>query len=143
MHFGAIMTIAIALLNGSNAQAGDFFQYFSDKINARPHTLIKSSLKDDEAQTETNQNWRITTNIDYSDVIIDFDENITSKAIDQLRFRQNGVIQNNTVYISGILKGLYLGEWTSQDSAFPILTRFPNHSGTNAHRFFSIMQLWV
>lgn len=80
--------------------------------------------------------WLVTANTAYADVILDYDENITTKALDQLLFRKTGQIETGKIYISGLFKASYLGEWTNTDSAFPILTRFPDHSGTSAHRFF-------
>lgn len=94
------------------------------------------SMKD-EPTSVLPDHWFVTANTAYADVILDYDENITSKAIDQLIFRKNGSIKNKKVYISGLLKGSYLGEWTNTDNAFPILTRFPTHAtGTSAHGFF-------
>jgi len=101
-----------------------------------PEQIFDGSVKDSPQEDFALSDWRVTANTQYSDVILDYDENITSKAIDQLLFRKNGVIHKNRVYISGLLKGSYIGEWTDTDSAFPILTRFPDHSGTSAHRFF-------
>jgi len=96
---------------------------------------FEESIKDGE-QGILPDHWFVTANTAYADVVLDYDENIASKAIDQLIFRKSGQIQSQKIYISGLMKGSYLGEWTNTDSAFPILTRFPDHSGTEAHRFF-------
>ena len=94
------------------------------------------SMKD-EPESVLPDHWYVTANTAYADVILDYDENITSKAIDQLIFRQSGRIKNKKVYVSGLFKASYMGEWTNTENAFPILTRFPDHaSGTSSHSFF-------
>lgn len=94
------------------------------------------SMKD-EPESVLPDHWYVTANTAYADVILDYDENITSKAIDQLLFRKNGRIKNKKVYVSGLFKGSYMGEWTNTENAFPILTRFPDHaSGKSSHSFF-------
>lgn len=94
------------------------------------------SMKD-KPESVLPDHWYVTANTAYADVILDYDENITSKAIDQLIFRQSGRIKNKKVYVSGLFKASYMGEWTNTENAFPILTRFPDHaSGTSSHSFF-------
>lgn len=106
-----------------------------------PDDIFASSMKEN-SYTNTREgilpeSWLITANTTYANVILDFDENLTSKSIDQLMFRKNGVIDTHKIYVSGIFKGSYLGEWTNTNNAFPILTRFPDHAtGKSAHGFF-------
>lgn len=81
--------------------------------------------------------WWLKTSTAYADHMLDFDENLTSKALDQLRFRRENIIETGKLYVSGIFKGSYTGEWTNTENAFPILTRFPDHAaGTESHDFF-------
>lgn len=123
------LTVASFLtLNSGFAHSSDFD--FDD-----PNAIYEGSMKD-QPQGVLPGNWMVTANTAYANVILDYDENITTKASDQLQFRKNGVIDTHKIYISGLLKGSYLGEWTNTDSAFPILTRFPDHTGKQAHRFF-------
>ena len=98
--------------------------------------FYEHSMKD-EPESVLPDHWLVTANTAYADVILDYDENITSKSIDQLLFRKNGRIKNKKVYVSGLLKGSYMGQWTNTENAFPILTRFPDHaSGKSSHSFF-------
>lgn len=81
--------------------------------------------------------WLVQTNTSYAEPVLDYDEHITDKSPLQLRLRRDGTVKTGKIYLSGLFKGSYLGEWTDTDSAFPILTRFPDHTGTSAHRFFA------
>lgn len=135
---------SLFLISQPAAQAGELLFDEAEVFGDQPFTPAPSVK--DQPQEPVHQEtayqgvlpggWIVTANTAYADVILDYDENITTKAIDQLIFRKNGLIGTNKIYVSGLLKGSYMGEWTNTDSAFPILTRFPDHSGTSAHRFF-------
>ena len=65
---------------------------------------FEESIKDGE-QGILPDHWFVTANTAYADVVLDYDENIASKAIDQLIFRKSGQIQSQKIYISGLMKG--------------------------------------
>ncbi len=129
--FRPVLFVLFCVLLSPLAQA-------SDMVYEDPNTIFEGSMKDHDTQSDHwSDQWRVTANTAYADVIMDFDENLTSKSIDQLIFRKNQIIDTRKVYISGIFKGSYLAEWTNTENAFPILTRFPDHaSGKSSSDFF-------
>ena len=70
-------------------------RYYEHSMKDEPESVLPDHWPD---------HWYVTANTAYADVILDYDENITSKAIDQLIFRQSGRIKNKKVYVSGLFK---------------------------------------
>ncbi|MGP1275780.1 MAG: hypothetical protein ACQRW7_10205 [Caulobacterales bacterium] len=60
----------------------------------------------------------------------DTQEFVTGDAPWLLRSRRAGVIDTNTLTISGYFKAAHFFEWTDSAGKFPILNRFPNQHGS-------------
>lgn len=129
-----------ALSLAEDLRIADPDEIFNGADVSQTPTIVESPRHDDVYQDLPTSseglipaNWIISSNTAYADVMMDFDENLTSKAIDQLLFRKNGTIKSGKFYLSGVLKGSYAGEWTNTSDAFPILTRFPSHADGKEH----------
>ena len=57
----------------------------SDMVYEDPNTIFEGSMKDHDTQSDHwSDQWHVTTNTAYADVIMDFDENLTSKSSSDL-----------------------------------------------------------
>ncbi len=78
----------------------------------------------------------ISTNHDYADTMLNWQNDVTGKARRLLQYRQSGALQADRAYISGIFKGSLMAEWSDTEDKFGILSRFPGqHSGSSGSRF--------
>ncbi len=62
----------------------------------------------------------------YADDIVDWQNHVTEKPYRILRYEQAGIIEPNTLTVSGALWGTWLYEESNTPGKFPILSRFPN-----------------
>ncbi len=67
----------------------------------------------------------IRTNAAHTDRMLDWQENLTGKSITLLANRANGVLQPNSLYLGGGIKGGLMYQRTDAPGQFPILSRFP------------------
>lgn len=73
---------------------------------------------------------------EYSDRQFDWNEWMSEKFLEPLNAKQAGILKDNTLYISGQLRGSFVAEKTNVANKFPLLSRFPaQHSGTTGSRF--------
>jgi len=74
----------------------------------------------------------------YASDIIDWQEHVTEKPYRILRYSQEGLLQPNTLTVSGAAWGTWMYEETNVPGKFPILSRFPDQHGStesSADRF--------
>lgn len=68
----------------------------------------------------------VNTDLEYSRVIFDRQNDVTNKALKQLQFRQSGNVPNRAVTVGGRFQWNYMYETTNVDGKFPIISRLPN-----------------
>lgn len=71
----------------------------------------------------------IRVNPDLSAIMTDTQEHVTGDAAYLLRARRSGLLDGNTLTISGYFKAAHFFERTDSAGKFPILNRFPNQHG--------------
>lgn len=72
----------------------------------------------------------------YSKMALGLQSDVTGKPIEQLKMRRAGIIKDQTVYISGQVKGSFMAEKTNEEDKFAILSRLPGqHDGDTGSRF--------
>ena len=67
----------------------------------------------------------VGTNLNYSKMTFDRQDNVTNKAVKQLQARQDGTLKDNYVTIGGRYIGTIVHERSNTDGKFPILSRIP------------------
>lgn len=60
-----------------------------------------------------------------SEIMFDRQDHVTDKAIQQLKMRQDGRLEDNKLTIGGRFNGVYINERTNTPGKFPILSRLP------------------
>jgi len=68
----------------------------------------------------------------YAGDMIDWQEQVTEKPYRILRYSQEGILQPNTLTLSGTAWGTWLYEESNTPGKFPILSRFPDQHGSTA-----------
>ena len=67
----------------------------------------------------------VRTSVAHSNRMLDWQENTTGKALTILANRANGVLQPNSLYLGGAVKGAFMYQRTDTPGQFPLLSRFP------------------
>ncbi len=108
---------------------------------SRNQTQQRQAIRHVNVKTHQNSGWRdvadrVRTAPDYSDKLLNWQNDVTGKALKQLEAKQQGVLQSGNLYLGGMFKGSLMGEWTNTEDKFAILSRFPDqHSGSSGSRF--------
>jgi len=67
----------------------------------------------------------VRTSVDHTRDMLDWQESVTGKSLTLLANRANGVLQDDSLYLGGAVRGGLFYQKTDVDGQFPILSRFP------------------
>ncbi|MGB0908691.1 MAG: hypothetical protein ACPGVT_14475, partial [Maricaulaceae bacterium] len=101
---------------------------FGSKENCQ--TVSYSPQAADQFHTDLNRSYNlgratVMTNVGHTNRMLNWQENQTGKTITLLANRASGILQDDSLYIGGGIKGGLMWQTTSDAGKFPLLSRFP------------------
>ncbi|MGB0906217.1 MAG: hypothetical protein ACPGVT_01895 [Maricaulaceae bacterium] len=109
-------------------KAGGLRGLFGSKKSCQPVSYDPQAAY--QFNTDLNRSYNlggatVRTNTSHTNRMLDWQENQTGKTISLLANRASGILQDNSLYIGGGIKGGLMWQQTSDAGKFPLLSRFP------------------